>query len=253
MALYVTGDLHANSTGEMSKLNFDNFPEGRKLTKEDYVVVLGDFGFIWSAEESKHETFWLNWLNERPWTTLFIDGNHENFDRLDTYPAEAWHGGQVQYIRPSVIHLMRGQVFNIDGKKIFTMGGAPSHDIQDGILDPMDENFLEDYKRLRRTDAFFRVKGVSWWPQEEPNEYEWRKARINLLLNNNKVDYIFTHEAPASVVPFVSIWPATSMSKQLEELRFNNDYKRWFFAHYHIDKYINDREMCLYNKVERIF
>ena len=31
---------------------------------------------------------------------------------------------------------MRGQVFEIEGKTFFTMGGAASHDIQDGILDP---------------------------------------------------------------------------------------------------------------------
>lgn len=58
--------------------------------------------------------------------------NHENFDRLMAYPVEEWHGGKIQRIRPSVIHLMRGQVFELEEKKLFTFGGASSHDIDMG-------------------------------------------------------------------------------------------------------------------------
>ena len=54
---------------------------------------------------------------------------------LDEYPVEQWHGGNVHKIRPHVIHLMRGQVFELQGRTFFTMGGAQSHDIADGILD----------------------------------------------------------------------------------------------------------------------
>ena len=52
-------------------------------------------------------------LEEKPFTTLYVDGNHENFDRLYGYPIENWQGGKVHKIRPSVLHLMRGQVFEI--------------------------------------------------------------------------------------------------------------------------------------------
>ena len=78
----------------------------------------------------------MDWLEGKPFTTLFVDGNHENFDRLYAYPVEEWHGGKVHKIRPSVIHMMRGQVFAIDGKSVFTFGGASSHDIDGGILEP---------------------------------------------------------------------------------------------------------------------
>jgi hypothetical protein len=80
-------------------------------------------------------------LEEKPFTTLFGSGNHENFDLLAEYPVEDWHGGKVQRIRPSVIHLMRGQVYSIQGKTFFTMGGASSHDINGGILEPDDPLF----------------------------------------------------------------------------------------------------------------
>ena len=76
----------------------------------------------------------MDWLDCKSFTTLFVDGNHENFDRLYEYPVEEWHGGKVHKIRPSVIHLMRGQIFEIEGKSIFTFGGASSHDIDGGIL-----------------------------------------------------------------------------------------------------------------------
>lgn len=38
--------------------------------------------------------WWRSWLNDRPFTTLFVDGNHENFDLLNAYPVENWHGGK---------------------------------------------------------------------------------------------------------------------------------------------------------------
>ena len=78
-----------------------------------------DTGGIWEKDrESSREKWWLDWLEAKSYTTLFVDGNHENFDRLYDYPVEEWHGGKVHKIRSSVIHLMRGQVFEIDGKKM---------------------------------------------------------------------------------------------------------------------------------------
>ena len=61
-----------------------------------------------------------------------------------------------------VLHVMWGQVFEIDGTSFFTMGGAASHDIQDGILDPASPDFGREYWFKRRTRQMFRVKGVSW-------------------------------------------------------------------------------------------
>lgn len=121
--IWVTGDTHGDW---IHRVNMDSFPEQREMSKDDYVIILGDFG-IW--RDSPQQRWYLNWLEERNFTTLFIDGNHENYDILDSYPVEEWHGGKVHFIKPSVIHLMRGQVFDIDGLKFFTFGGASSHDI----------------------------------------------------------------------------------------------------------------------------
>ena len=43
---------------------------------------------------------------------------------------------------------MRGQVFEIDGKSIFAFGGASSHDIAGGILEPDDPDFKKKKKKL---------------------------------------------------------------------------------------------------------
>ena len=150
MAIVLVGDTHA----DIRRFSSDNFPFN-DFTKDDYVIILGDFGLVWDNEESPYETYWLNWLEEKPWTTLFIDGNHENFDRLNSYPIEYWNGGKVQRIRPSIMHLMRGQVFELQGKKFFTFGGASSHDIQDGILevgDPRIKEWSKDRFKLFRVN-----------------------------------------------------------------------------------------------------
>lgn len=113
--IYITGDCHGN----FERFNTSIFPEQKEMTKDDYVIICGDFGGVWNRnEESKTETMVLDWLDCKPFTILFVDGNHENFDRLYAYPVEEWHGGKVHKIRPSVIHLMRGQVFELEGKKI---------------------------------------------------------------------------------------------------------------------------------------
>ncbi len=133
--IYITGDTHS----DFLRFEIDKFPIQTDMTKNDYVIICGDFGGLWTfEEESNREKYWLNWLNERNFTTLFVDGNHENFTRLYNYPIEEWHGGKVHKIRDSVIHLMRGEIYDIDDKKFFTFGGARSHDIRDGILN-LDE------------------------------------------------------------------------------------------------------------------
>ena len=140
MAVLITGDTH----GDFTRFKKEIFYEQAELTKDDCVIITGDFGSVWDGNPKEQRQ--LNWLEAKPFTTLFVSGNHENFDLLAEYPTEDWHGGKVQRIRPSVIHLLRGQVYDIQGKTFFTMGGGSSHDISGGILEPDDPQF----KRKRR-------------------------------------------------------------------------------------------------------
>lgn len=226
--IYVTGDTHA----DFHKFTTHNFPEQKELTKDDYVIILGDFGRIWNQTEDGEEKFWLGWLDEKPYTTLFVDGNHENYDRLLQYPEKEWHGGIVNEIRPSVLHLKRGYVYDIDSCKCFTFGGARSHDIRDGVLeadDPRIKQWRYDFEKL------YRVNHFSWWKEEEPTEEEMEFGLKTLEENNWKVDFVFSHDCPTSdlLALYGSIGGAESyeLTNYLEKIKNKLEYKNWYFGH----------------------
>ena len=245
--IIVTGDIHGNP---FQRLNVENFPEGKTFTKEDYVIILGDFGLVWDDSAMEHSC--LDWLENKPWTTLFIDGNHENYDLLNKFPIEEWGGGRVQKIRSSIIHLLRGEVYDIGGYKFLAMGGARSHDIQDGVLEVGDPRI-----KIWKKDNFklFRINHISWWEEEIPNEEERKNALKNLAKNDYKVDYILTHEAPSSDVVLMDhlLYHPDEYSKWLEmEIRQKVKYKKWFFGHYHLNLDVNEKETCLFERRIRI-
>lgn len=246
--IYITGDTH----GDVRRLNTTSFYEQKEMTKDDYVIILGDFGLVWDYKgESREERNWLNWLEEKSFTTLFIDGNHENHDRLCEMSVEIWNGGKVHKVRPSVIHLMRGQVFTIDGLKIFTFGGASSHDIKNGILEPGDpriKKWWKDYTKL------FRINKQSWWEGELPTKQEMAEGLINLEKNNWKVDYVMTHCTASSTTAIIGDghYGQDILTVYLQEIKDRLKFKKWFFGHHHIDKQISADEICLFEQIIRI-
>ena len=205
-------------------------------------------------EESPEETMVLDWLDSRPFTTLFVCGNHENFDRLYQYPVEDWHGGKVHKIRDSVLHLMRGQVFEIEEKKIFSFGGASSHDIQGGVLEPDDPEFEKKYATLSRGYLPFRINHWSWWKQELPSEEEMEEGRQNLEKHDNKVDFIVTHSCASSTQALLGhgLYSKDYLNEYLEEIRQKCKFKKWFFGHYHDNRNVNAEEILLWEQIIRI-
>ncbi len=154
MKIYVTGDTHQENNSE--KLSEENFVEQKELTKDDFVIIVGDFGCYWN-EKSKKEIESREKLAEKPFTILYIEGNHDNYDLIENLPESEWNGGRVHIDeRYGFIHLMRGQVYNINGNKIFTFGGAYS------------------------IDKKFRKQGISHWDRELPSEEEYEEGRIPL-------------------------------------------------------------------------
>ncbi len=246
--IYITGDTH----GDVRRLSTTSFFEQKELNKEDFVIILGDFGLVWDYKgESSFEKYWLDWLDEKPFTTLFIDGNHENHDRLREMPVEMWNGGKVHKVRPSVIHLMRGQVFSIDELKIFTMGGASSHDIGDGVLEPGDpriKKWWKDYTKL------FRINKQSWWEGELPTKQEMAEGLTNLEKNSWRVDYVMTHCTSSSTTAVIGDghYGQDILTDYLQEIKDKLKFKIWFFGHHHMDKQINTEEICLYEQIIRI-
>lgn len=227
--IYITGDIHGTiSVGE--RFNTKNFPEQKQMTKDDYVIITGDFGLIWFLD--KEDQYWLNWLDEtKPFTTLFVDGNHENFDLLNNFPIEEWNGGKIHRINDSVIHLMRGQVFTIKGKTFFTFGGAKSHDKQ------------------------YRVEGISWWKQEMPDRKEFSEGLNNLEKHNWKVDYVITHTCSSSTLINLSNklnfpYEIDELNEYFSLLEERLTYKKWYFGHFHSDIELpNNQELIYENRI----
>jgi hypothetical protein len=214
--IYLTGDTHGGV--DFHRLHRKQWTEQESLTREDYLVILGDFGGLWTPGDREI----IELLDKRKFTTLFICGNHENFDLLYKYPLEDWNGGKIRRVAHNVLHLARGQVFNINGNKIFTFGGANS------------------------VDKVYRRLGTSWWPEEIPSYKEIEEGLTNLERVSNTVDYVFTHTSPTHMAErfFVDKLP-DPVSDMLDKFDEILTYKMWYFGHFHMDKRI-DRFRCMY-------
>ena len=277
--IYMTGDCHA----DFSKFSMDKFPEQREMTRDDYVIVCGDFG-IWHDGEAERER--LRWLAHRKFTIIFVDGNHENFDRLysDEFPIVNFHGAKAHRIRKNIYHIMRGEVFTLEGKKFFAFGGASSHDIQDGIMDTdkflnpeygktmhqlltskdhMDEIELsriyeaihdEEFKWYYQGKTMYRVKHFSWWPEEVASEEEMIHGCDTLQANDWKVDYVISHCCPQHVASHLSrgYYKPEPMTEYFDKIAEELDFTRWYFGHYHTNKDLLDKYTVLYERIERI-
>lgn len=251
--IYITGDTHADFE---SRFSTKAFPEQKKLTRDDIVIVCGDFG-IW--HDCPSERYWLDWLDSKSFTTCFCDGNHENFDRLysDEFPVVDFHGGKAQKIRNNIYHLLRGEIYDFENKKFFIMGGASSHDIQDGILDlknfTSEQAFKESYNRMCSQNKMFRVNHYSWWKEEMPSNEEFERAIRNLESVDFKVDYIVTHSAPQSIVlNALGYDDSDKITEFLQDVKQRCEFKHWFFGHYHRNLDIGDKFTCLYENIIKL-
>ena len=242
--IYITGDTHSN----FLRFTEEKFPIQTEMTKDDYIIICGDFGGVWTfEEESRREKEALDWLNNKNFTTLFVDGNHENYTRLYNYPIEEWKGGKVHKIRDSVLHLMRGEIFDVDNKKIFAFGGAKSHDIQDGILNLDEEEKIYEY---RKRGAYFRIRDFSWWDLELPTSQEMENGIENLEKINYKVDYIISHCCPTSIQALInSTYKRDILTDYLQQISEKCIFKRWYFGHYHDYKQVNSQFTLLYENI----
>lgn len=225
LLIYITGDTHIPI--DIEKLGEKLFPEQFSMTRNDYVIVCGDFGGVW--DNSPIHKYYLEKLSQAPYTLLFADGNHENFDMLESFPVSYWNGGKVHFVRDNIIHLMRGQVFIIDGKVFFVMGGG--------------------YSR----DKFLRTESVSWWAREMPEKYEYAEGLKNLEEVGFDTDYIITHTAPTEIISkYYSCNEELPLNDYLSFIRDTAKYKKWFFGHIHRDEYIDGNFVSLYDRIYSI-
>ena len=216
--LYITGDTH----GEL--IRFEH-PVMKKLRKDDVLIICGDFGFIWdgSLEEQKR----LKQLEKRKYQILFIDGKHENFDLLDRFQTEHFCGGVVHRIAENVRHLMRGQIYEIESKKIFTFGGGESPDKE------------------------MRLSLGTWWPQEMPTIDEMKQGVKILDQADRQVDYVITHEPPRHIKKLLCnhISTINPLESFFDDLEKQVKFEKWFFGCMHIDRKITTKHYAVFSDI----
>ena len=207
--IYITGDIHGDPGGLLAK------PFKNKLEAGDYIIVCGDFSMPCGGKSVDLQS-WLDNFETKPYFLLFLDGNHENFDMLNALPVENFAGGRVHKIRRNVFHLMRGELFQLEGHSFFCFGGA------------------------RSVDRDARIPYVSWWPEEVPSQAEFDHALDNLKKADYQVDYVLTHTAPEQLVRSAAKTVGLGrdycpVREMLDKLAERISCKAWFCGHMHKD------------------
>ena len=221
--IFITGDTH----GERARI--DRIQREAHVSKGDYLIICGDFGYIFRNNED--EMRFLDSLEEKDFTICFLDGNHENFPAIDSYPLESWNGGQIHRVRKNILHLMRGEIYTIEGHSFFVMGGAYS------------------------IDRPLRTLNVSYWDEELPNSSEYKNASENLKRHGMKVDYILTHTAPSFITRYFRNRFNTlggELESFLEWIACEVEFREWFFGHWHFDKKLDGKYRALWFDVIQI-
>lgn len=216
--IYLFGDLHGSEN--IYQFDKEMFPIGETLTKDDYVIILGDFGIPWfniNTNKYKQELDILKYLSNKPWTTLFIDGNHENFSNFKYFEKVKLLGGTAHKFEESVYHLIRGNIYTIEDKTFFAFGGALS------------------------IDKASRIEGLSWWKEEIPSDKEMEFGLNMLKKYGNRVNYILSHTSSNKLCKEVlnimqeDVFIKDPVSKYFDIIEETIDYDKWFFGHFHIN------------------
>ena len=219
--IYVTGDTH----GIISR--FED-PRLHSLKENDTLIICGDFGFLWDG--SKEEMNTLKKLAKKKYNICFVDGTHENFEMLSKLKVKIWNGGKVHQIAPNIFHLMRGQIFTIEGQNIFTMGGGESPDIE------------------------IRFEMNTWSELEIPTRDEFVEGVENLQKYGGQIDIIISHEPPAQIKDFLLLKThndasITAINTYLEDVGRTCEFKHWYFGSLHLDKFISNTHICVFNNI----
>ena len=214
---FVTGDCH----GDLSKIW--RFIKRFDLGSESRIIVCGDMGIYWDKSQKDANYMIKQYEENCNGVQLFwIDGNHENFDIIDTF-EKPYHK-----CSPHITYISRGtNIFTKINDKIANLlflGGADS------------------------IDKAWRTEGIGWWPQEQIREED-----IEGLAG--KYTFVFTHCCPYSIFnshrgflcqhggEFRDV--NHTSEEMLDRLKDEITFKHWFFGHYHINMKLNDQFTCL--------
>lgn len=216
--VFITGDMHGDEERVSSR-------ELRQLKSGDTLIICGDFGFIWDGSERERKI--LEYLGSRKFNVCFIDGTHENFKLLGEYKETYWKGGRVHRISGNLFHLCRGEMFTIEGHRIFTFGGG--------------ESFDKD----------MRTEFETWWRDELPSPAEMEHGANVIEENGFDMDYIITHEPPSLVKSAIllrngKVDRVNKLNGYLEEVNHCCRFNRWYFGCMHEDRVITPKHTAVF-------
>ena len=219
--LYFTGDTH----GDAERLSRNAL---NMMKKGDTLIVCGDFGFLW--DNTKPEKKALKAFSRRDYNICFVDGAHENFDILNSYPVVTWNGGQAHKIDNNIYHLMRGQIFTIEGKTLFAMGGG-----EDPEMEPEENDDISLHKEI-------------------PTGQEMMNGIAAMERCQYRVNYIVTHEPPARTRDFLLLSSnkslrVTSLGAYFDALAQQAQYGKWFFGSMHVDRFVSEKQVALFRNI----
>lgn len=210
--VYLISDLH----GEFDFAGLNRYLE--IAGKEDLLIILGDVGLQFEeTEENRSFTQKFLAIDKK---VAIIDGNHENFAYLNSFPEEEWNGGMVHRLTENIVYLKRGNIYQIQGKQIFVFGGCKS-------------------------SPKWKEMGL-WYPGEEATEEECQVALRNLEKYQYQVDYILTHkyeQYPGNKNVCVRL---QELTRFLEE---NVRYTRWYAGHAHLNKQRDEKHYIVYDRL----
>ena len=209
--IYITGDTH----GDYTRINDKKLSH---LGKDDYLIISGDFGFVFAADEKgiRKENKRLDEMEKLNFNIIFLEGNHDNYLRICSFPEVEKFANKCHKIRNNIYHLERGRAYTIQGKKFFVLGGAASMDI---------------YKR---------TPYISWWKEELPSKQEYERAVETLKEHGYIFDYILTHTAPIEAIKILGFNPYLTddmeLTSFLSYIMESCCFECWYFGHFHTDE-----------------
>ena len=230
---FLTGDTH----GSYDVRKLDKLAMNKKLTRDDVLIIAGDWGVLWENTPDGEEKRLIEWYGKFKCTILIVDGNHENHTRFDALPTAIKYGNEVGVISDNIFHLRRGHLYTINDRTYFIFGGALS------------------------VDKEYRTLGVSYWPGELPTREQMDKGYETLEECGYMVDYVITHTAPRRILDEMGftlhhIDPGKfndPTAQFLDSLYPQITFRKWYFGHMHVDVHADeDKFRCLYQDVVRI-
>jgi len=134
-------------------------------------------------------------------------------------------GGKAHRVEEGVYHLIRGEIYSLNGRTFFAFGGGESR------------------------DRALRKEGKNWWSEEMPDATDYERALENLKMHNFSVDYIISHSAPTDAQRIIAPdYKINELTEFLQKVKSEVSYSHWYFGHYHKDEVLDKKHTAVFNK-----